>query len=119
MKPRLFLLKPDFTDASPGDNTVKYFCPDCVFIEGMLSYYPRLREEIAVQYVDFQRPRAQLIEALGEDFQSCPSLIMEEDLADSNLAQQFKRYKNKLFSNEVKRIVRYFSYAFGTGIPHP
>jgi hypothetical protein len=74
---KLFLLKPDFHDANRDPNQ-KYFCPDCAFVEGLLSYYPRLRDEIEVTYVDFARPRKVLVDLLGEANQSCPVLILED-----------------------------------------
>ncbi len=74
---KLFLLKADFKDASSGDGK-SYFCPDCATIEGLLSYYPRLRNELEVHYMDFARPRIELIDLLGEANQGCPVLVMED-----------------------------------------
>lgn len=74
---KLFLLKADFQDASRADGK-KYFCPECSPIEGLLSYYPRLRNELEVHYVDFNRPRKGLIDLLGEKNQGCPVLVLED-----------------------------------------
>jgi hypothetical protein len=41
MKDRLFLFKPNFMDRGKGP----YFCPGCVVVEGMLSFYPTLRDQ--------------------------------------------------------------------------
>ncbi len=74
---KLFLLKADFKDINRGDDK-RYFCPDCVMIEGLLSYYPRLINEIEVKYVNFARPRQVLVDLLGEENQSCPVLVLED-----------------------------------------
>ena len=74
---KLFLLKADFKDADRGDGK-RYFCPDCVMLEGLLSYYPRVREELDVRYVNFARPRNVLVDLIGEANQSCPVLVLED-----------------------------------------
>ena len=74
---KLFLLKADFQDASRADGK-RYFCPDCVLLEGLISYYPRLSNELEVKYVNFARPRQVLVDLIGEANQSCPVLILED-----------------------------------------
>jgi hypothetical protein len=74
---KLFLIKPDFQDNGRADGKL-YFCPDCTPVEGLLSFYPRLRKELDVQYVDFNRPRKGLVELVGEANQSCPVLVLED-----------------------------------------
>ncbi len=74
---KLFLLKPDFQDAN-YDVDEKFYCPDCVMIEGLLSYYPKLRKELEVNYLDFERPRQVLVDLLGEANQGCPVLVLED-----------------------------------------
>jgi hypothetical protein len=68
-KDTLFLLKPDFQD--PGKDT-RYFCPGCAYLEGFLSFYPRVRHAIQVSYIDFPRPRAAIVGMLGETHQIAP-----------------------------------------------
>jgi len=74
---KLFLLKADFKDLNRDDGK-RYFCPDCVMIEGLLSYYPQLKEELTVKYVNFARPRQVLVDLLGEENQSCPVLVLDD-----------------------------------------
>ena len=74
---KLFLLKADFQDINL-DPTKKYFCPDCSKIEGLLSFYPRLRAELEVHYIDYLRPRKALVDLIGEANQSCPVLVLED-----------------------------------------
>ena len=65
---QLFLLKPDFRDDSGGP----WYCPSCATLEGVLGFYPRLRELLDVQYLDFPRPRAAVIAAIGAENQGLP-----------------------------------------------
>jgi hypothetical protein len=74
---KLFLLKADFQDAVRADG-LRYFCPDCVMLEGLLSYYPRLLDEMEVKYVNYTRPRNSIIELIGEENQSCPVLVLDD-----------------------------------------
>ena len=98
---KLFLLKADFKDASKGDDK-KYFCPNCAVLEGLLSYYPRLTNELEVHYVSFARPRAALVNLIGEENQSCPVLIFE----------------NGSFINETEAIIQHLSDYHQVGLPH-
>lgn len=98
---KLFLLKADFQDANRADGK-KYFCPECSPIEGLLSYYPRLRSELEVQYLDFSRPRPALVDLLGEENQSCPVLVLEDGS----------------FINEPSEIIKYLTQYHKVGHPH-
>src|SRR5207302_1184330 len=53
MKDQLYLLRPGFMNASLGP----LYCNDSAPVEGMLSFFPQLRELLDVQYVEFARPR--------------------------------------------------------------
>lgn len=98
---KLFLLKADFKDANRDDGK-RYFCPDCVMLEGLLSYYPRLREEMDVNYVNFARPRKVVVDLLGEANQSCPVLVLE----------------NGTFINEINEIIRHLTEFHQVGHSH-
>ena len=89
---KLFLLNPDFQDIKLSAEN-KYFCPPGTLIEGLLSFYPRLRNELEVHYVDFVRPRPAIIDLIGEENQSCPVLIFDDGT----------------FINEPNDIVRYLA----------
>lgn len=118
MKPKLFLLKPDFTDNNSDTNGKLYYCPHCAMIEGVLHYYPELKNLIDVQYVDFQKPRQAIIDLIGEENQSCPVLIVDFEINNKKETSYFNRYENKLFVNSTELISRYFSEKFGTGNLH-
>jgi hypothetical protein len=98
---KLFLLKADFQDPA-REAGKRYFCPDCAFIEGLLSYYPRLTDEIEVHYVNFARPRQALIDLLGEENQSCPVLVLD----------------NGTFINEVDGIINHLNEFHRVGYRH-
>ena len=72
MKDKLYLLKPGFTNANVGP----LYCNDSAPVEGMLSFFPQLRDLLEVHYVTFPKPRTVLVEALGESHQSLPVLIV-------------------------------------------
>ena len=57
LRDRLLLLKPDFMDQDQGP----CYCPACATIEGLLAFYPQLREALDISYLDFPRPRAAVI----------------------------------------------------------
>ena len=52
---KLFLLRPNFPDKKLSETNI-YFCPDCAMIEGVLSYYPELKQKVEITYVDFEVP---------------------------------------------------------------
>ncbi len=115
MKPLLFLLKPDFFDQKINDSDV-FFCPHSALIEGILLYYPDLREYLDIRYVDFTRPRNEIIEFLGSENQLCPALIIS--LNNPNTSA-FERYNSFYFTNEVKVIADFFVKEFFIGQWHP
>ena len=98
---KLFLLKPDFQDTNRTSDA-RYICPPCTMIEGILSFYPRLRSELEVSYVDFARPRPAIVELIGEANQGCPVIILEDCT----------------FINEPDDIIRHLVENHGVGKPH-
>ncbi|MDP9421831.1 MAG: DUF3088 domain-containing protein [Pseudomonadota bacterium] len=108
MADTLYLMKPGFVNAGLGP----FYCGDSVSVEGLLSFYPELREKVDVHYLDFQRPRQPLIDALGEDNQSVPVLILEdgstpvEDIVPD-------RANGRRFIADEKIIRKYLSTRFG------
>ncbi len=74
---KLFLISPGFSDpAKPGINFV---CPYCNAIEGLLASFPQLALEIDIERVPFLRPRQPVIDAIGEENQSLPALVLAGD----------------------------------------
>jgi len=116
---KLFLLKPDFKDSKTDSEGKLYYCPQCVMIAGIIKYYPQLETLLEVNYVDFQRPRNPIIELIGEENQSCPVLIIENNQEENIDLSYFNSYGDKLFINSMDSIIKYLSENYGIGIPHP
>jgi Protein of unknown function (DUF3088) len=105
MKDQLYLLRPGFTNAGLGP----LYCSDTAPVEGVLSFFPQLRELIDVHYLEFARPRPPPIKALGERYQSLPTLILAEgrELIDKELEP--KRAGDTRFFCDEKSIRHYLS----------
>jgi hypothetical protein len=115
---KLFLLNPNFIDPNIDTEEQLYYCPHCALIEGIISYYPKLKDNLQIYYVDFPRPRNQIIELIGEENQSCPVLILdtEHDVIDTSY---FKSYNGNLFINSTDLITKYLADNFNIACPHP
>ena len=115
---KLFLLKPGFTDPNMDNEGKIYYCPQNAMIEGVIKYYPQLEEMIEIHRVDFKRPRQAIIELIGEENQSCPVLVIENNKDDKLDTSYFKTYGNKLFVDSTELITKYLAEKFGIGIAH-
>jgi len=105
MKDQLYLLRPGFMNAGIGP----LYCGDSLPVEGLLSFFPQLRSLLDVHYLEFPRPRAALVDLLGEENQGVPVLILADDreIADPDL--QPKAVKGRRFYADEKSIRRYLS----------
>lgn len=114
----LFLLKPNFTDAERDNDNTLYYCPDCAFLEGVLSYYPILREQIDIRYIDFPKPRKEIVELVGEEHQGCPNLIVDAENTQYPVLQQFYSFGSRLYTDNNKLIVDYLRDKYGIPKAH-
>ncbi len=105
MKDQLYLLKPGFHNAGIGP----LYCGDSLPVEGLLSFFPQLRSQVDVHYLEFPRPRAVLVTALGEEHQGIPVLILAADrkIMDEGLTP--KSANGKRFFSDERSIRRYLS----------
>jgi glutaredoxin len=115
---KLFLLKHDFTDSNLDKVEKKYFCPYCAMIEGILNYYPHIKESIEIQYVDFKKPRKAIVDLIGEENQSCPVLIIDNLHCKDEDARYFNVFGDKFYINTTELIAQYFTEKFKIGILH-
>ena len=115
MVPKLFLLKPSFADPKVGDG--EYFCPHSATVEGLLAYYPHLRERIDIRYVDFQRPRHAVIDEIGEEHQACPVLVLPDGWPPSGT--DARHSNGRAFHVGASEIATFLASWAGTGMPHP
>ena len=112
MTDRLFLINPHWTDAEGGP----WFCPAGAVIEGVLAFYPDLKAQLDVTRLDFPRPRPRVIEAVGEDHQSCPILVLDGEL-DWPEAQTSEATGRRFLQDQA--IIPYLAARYGIGLPHP
>jgi hypothetical protein len=112
MQDRLYLLKPNFIDRGKA-----YFCPGCAQVEGMLSFYPGLRDKIDVRYIAFPRPRPDLVHEIGEENQGCPKLILGGEYHIPQGIKVDEAKGNRFISGPIE-ICRYLAGAYGVGEPH-
>ncbi len=114
MKDQLYLLKPGFMDQGKGP----FFCPGCALVEGMLSFYPVLREKIEVHYIDFPRPRQELISLIGIDNQGAPKLILGDNNKVMPEGVNVATANGRNFIAGNIDICRYLANFYGCGTPH-
>lgn len=105
MKDRLYLLRPGFKNAGMGP----LYCSDSAPVEGMLSFFPKLRDLIEIHYLEFQRPREPLVKALGEHNQSLPVLILAKDQKLKDNALEPNLANGAHFFAQEKQIRNYLS----------
>jgi hypothetical protein len=112
-KDKLFLLRPGFTNTSGGP----FYCGDSAPVEGVLSFFPQLRELLEVQYLEFPRPRQALVDQLGVDNQSLPALVLApgRQLAADVPAPQSAQ--GRLFFSSERAIRDYLAIQYG--LPRP
>ena len=105
MKDQLYLLRPGFMNAGMGPQ----YCSDSAPVEGVLSFFPQLRELVDIHYLDFPRPRQALVQALGESNQALPVLILaaRRQLKDPELEP--RQANGKVFFTDEKSIRHYLS----------
>lgn len=113
-KDQLYLIRPDFLDQGKGP----YFCPGCAQIVGLLEYYPRLKQSVEVQLVDFQRPRPILVESLGEENQSCPVLVLRAKPQGLPSHIKVLHSNGHCFVEGAAEIATYLAHVHSTSIPH-
>jgi hypothetical protein len=114
MKDRLYLLKPGFMDKGTGP----YFCPGCALVEGMLSFYPALREKIDVRYINFPRPRPALVAEIGPENQGAPKLVLGDDPQPAPAGVTVAEAQGRRFIGKDVEICLYLAKAYGVGEPH-
>jgi hypothetical protein len=112
MTERLYLVKPDWFDDHGGP----WYCPAGAVVEGVLAFYPALRDQLEIAYVDFSRPRPAVIAQVGDDHQSCPILVLDGAF-DWPYAQASETTGRRFLQDEA--IIPYLAARYGIGRPHP
>ncbi len=110
----LFLLKHDFPDG-PGR---PFYCPECALISGVLHYYPHLRHVLEVRYVDYPRPRPEVVSLVGEANQGCPVLVLGDAAPAAVDGVPIGSHVNRRFVSGAEAIGNYLSAVHQVGRPH-
>jgi hypothetical protein len=112
-KDRLYLLKPDFA----AEGGIKQFCSECAMVEGMLSFYPALRDNLDIKYIGFTKPRKEIVSELGPEHQSSPCLIIAEEAraAKAPMGAKPLRSNGKAFLSDPYQVCEYLAATYGTG----
>jgi len=76
MKDQLFILAAPFPDGG-----FEWYCNDCATLEGALLVNPHWASRIDVRRIGFPRPRQEVIELVGPDWQGLPMLVMDKERA--------------------------------------
>ena len=105
MKDQLYLLRPGFHNAGMGP----LYCSDSAPVEGVLSFFPQLRQLVDVHYLEFPRPREALVKALGVENQSLPVLVLAADRALKSPDLVPRSAHGKHYFAEEKSIRQYLS----------
>ncbi len=109
----LYLLKPNFQDKGK-----LYFCPGCAEVIGFLEFYPAIKQHLSVKYVDFPRPRPELVSLLGEKNQSCPVLVLGAAPTNLRPGLNVQIANGRAFVEGGREITQYLARVHETGIPH-
>ena len=114
---QLFLLRADFADPALGPGA--YHCTDCARIEGLLSYFPSLRTQLDVTYVDLPRPRAAIVELLGPAYQNCPVLVVLHARVEHAPLLRDSAVTGRRYCTGADEITAYLQAAHGVSAAHP
>jgi hypothetical protein len=109
IKDRLYLLRSGFMKGDAGP----FYCNDSAPVEGMLSFFPQLRELLDVQYVEFARPRTALVEELGAEHQSLPALVLAPGRTPNCGTPEPQSANGRRFYIDERKIREYLSIQHG------
>lgn len=110
---QLYLIKHDFQDQGKT-----YFCPGCAEIIGLLEYYPELKRNLEIHFVDFARPRPELVALLGEANQGSPVLVLATVPKDPPAHLKVQHAQGHAFVADPRKIGEYLAHVYGIGLPH-
>ena len=109
----LFMLNPWYDDEQGP-----FYCPDCGVVEGFFAYSPGVKDQIKIVLVDYQRPRKNIIEYLGEENQGSPVLVLDDDAKFPEGAKK-SFTTGKTFIDDANLICHYLGETFDAVRPHP
>lgn len=111
---RLFLLNNEFDDVEmPGK---RFFCRDCMLLNGLLSAFPDKAGDLEIIRVEHARPRNAVIEAVGEENQWLPLLVLDRDAPKDCATGE---YEGTSFANRLDVILKILHLRHGFPEVHP
>ncbi len=113
MKDILFLLPADLVDEDG-----RWYCRECAEVCGVLAYYPRLADVLDIREVAHPKPRAAIVELIGEAHQNAPTLVIGDDARVVPAQVPVKQANGRRFVDDAKSIGLYLAAAYGIGRPH-
>ncbi len=100
------------------DGQGPFYCPDCGVVEGFFAYSVEVKKAIEIIYIDFQRPRPQVIEKLGMENQGCPVLVLDQEFKPpENAKKSFST--GQYFIDDALGICDFLGELFDGVRPHP
>jgi hypothetical protein len=85
------------------------YCSDSAPVEGVLSFFPQLRQLVDIHYLEFPRPREPLVKALGDQNQSLPVLILAANRKVKDRELEPSHANGKWFFTDESSIRHYLS----------
>jgi hypothetical protein len=109
----LFLIQPGF--ARPNrDSALRFVCPDCNTIEGLLASAPEQEAQAAqhlqVIRVPFERPRSAVVDLIGLENQNLPVLILGDA---TDLPPDAQWHNGHYFISDCSRIAELLAQRHG------
>ena len=114
MSNKLMLLKLPFKDSDLSDDT--YFCWNCLLLEGLLSQFPEALWELEVSRHDFPRPRAEVVDVVGDANQSLPTLVLGEGVL---MGQETGTFNETRFVKGKDQILSALAQIYAIPVQHP
>ncbi len=109
----LFVLRPGFLDDGQ-----RWFCPFAAQVEGLLAFYPEVRDTLEIVEIDFAKPRQAVVEVLGEDHQATPVLVLHPD-SRTDVEVKIDEANGHKFVEKTLDIMKYLAVTRGVPLPHP
>lgn len=106
----LFLLPAGFQDHGRWE-----YCPECAEINGLLAWFPTIRESLRIEHQPLAHPRPGLVALLGDGRWNCPTLVLAPDSPDCGRDIPVANGRRHLGS--ARAIGAYYAARFG--VPWP
>lgn len=78
MQTTLFILENPFKDEKISNED--FLCEQCVLMEGVLAKFQSQLKDLYVERVSFPRPRQSVVDLVGDENQSLPTLVLGDDV---------------------------------------